>query len=222
MDFEKALQQFERILHAEAERVERIKHEGDFVDYKARDAVVIGICGGDGIGPMITAEARRVLETLLADDIQNGKIELRTIDGLTIENRGAQEKAIPEDVLEALKQCDVILKGPTTTPQKGNPWPNIESANVAMRKALDLFANIRPVRVPEEATVESTFTLNVNEASQSSAVMQVGGAGPAGNTAQAIFEVCDHATVTVRSSEAINLTATSTQPLVTLSLVKLE
>lgn len=78
------------------------------------------------------------------------------------------------------------------------------------------------VRVPEEATVESTFTLNVNEASQSSAVMQVGGAGPAGNTAQAIFEVCDHATVTVRSSEAINLTATSTQPLVTLSLVKLE
>ncbi|MBQ3069932.1 MAG: isocitrate/isopropylmalate dehydrogenase family protein, partial [Clostridia bacterium] len=149
VDFEKALQQFERILHAEAERVERIKHEGDFVDYKARDTIVIGICGGDGIGPMITASARRVLETLLADDIQNGKIELRIIDGLTIENRVAQEKAIPEDVLEALKQCDVILKGPTTTPQKGDPWPNIESANVAMRKELDLFANVRPVKIPE-------------------------------------------------------------------------
>lgn len=149
MDVEKALQQFEHILHAEAERVERIKREGDFVDYKALDKIVIGICGGDGIGPMITASARRVLETLLADDIQNGKIELRTIDGLTIENRVAQEQAIPDDVFEALKQCDVILKGPTTTPQKGDPWPNIESANVAMRKELDLFANVRPVKIPE-------------------------------------------------------------------------
>ncbi len=149
MDFGKALQQFERILHAEAERVERIKREGDFVDFTTLDKIVIGICGGDGIGPMITASARRVLETLLADDIQNGKIELRIIDGLTIENRVAQEKAIPEDVLEALKQCDVILKGPTTTPQKGDPWPNIESANVAMRKELNLFANVRPVTIPE-------------------------------------------------------------------------
>ncbi len=149
MDFDKALQQFERILHAQAERVERIKHEGDFVDFTTLDNIVIGICGGDGIGPMITAEARRVLETLLADDIQNGKIKLRTIDGLTIENRVAQEKAIPDDVLEALKQCDVILKGPTTTPQKGDPWPNIESGNVAMRKELDLFANVRPVTMPK-------------------------------------------------------------------------
>jgi len=149
VDFGKALQQFESILHAETERVERIKLEGNFVDFTTLDNIVIGICGGDGIGPIITAEARRVLETLLADDIQNGKIELRTIDGLTIENRVAQEKAIPDDVLEALKQCDVILKGPTTTPQKGDPWPNIESANVAMRKELDLFANVRPVTIPE-------------------------------------------------------------------------
>jgi isocitrate dehydrogenase (NAD+) len=44
----------------------------------------------------------------------------------------------------------VILKGPTTTPRKGDPWPNIESANVAMRRALDLFANVRPVTVPRD------------------------------------------------------------------------
>ena len=35
-------------------------------------------------------------------------------------------------------------RGPTTTPRKGDPWPNVESANVAMRKGLDLFANVRP------------------------------------------------------------------------------
>jgi isocitrate dehydrogenase (NAD+) len=50
-------------------------------------------------------------------------------------------------VLEQIKQCHVILKGPTTTPRRGDPWPNVESANVAMRRVLDLFANVRPVRV---------------------------------------------------------------------------
>ena len=65
-------------------------------------------------------------------------------------------KAIPDDVLAQLKECDVILKGPTTTPKAGDPWPNIESANVAMRKELDLFANVRPVKVPEEG-IDWTF-----------------------------------------------------------------
>ncbi|KKM98009.1 hypothetical protein LCGC14_1162400, partial [marine sediment metagenome] len=37
----------------------------------------------------------------------------------------------------------------TTTPRKGDKWPNIESANVTMRRELDLFANVRPVKVPE-------------------------------------------------------------------------
>ena len=50
--------------------------------------------------------------------------------------------AIRDTVMEELKKCHVILKGPTTTPRKGDPWPNVESANVAMRKALDLFANV--------------------------------------------------------------------------------
>ena len=55
-------------------------------------------------------------------------------------------KAIPDDVLAELKKCHVILKGPTTTPHGGT----LESANVAMRRELDLYANIRPVSVPEE------------------------------------------------------------------------
>jgi len=59
-------------------------------------------------------------------------------------------KAIPDDVLVELKKCHVLLKGPTTTPRKGDKWPNIESANVTMRRELDLFANVRPVKVPEK------------------------------------------------------------------------
>ena len=78
------------------------------------------------------------------------------------------------------------------------------------------------VRVPEGAELDSTITLNVNDASQSSAIAQVGGTAPGGATAQAIFDVSDRATVTLRSSEAINITDTSAQPLFTLSLVKLD
>ncbi len=154
--FDAALKHFEAILEQQAARVERLKNEGDFVDYAKLDHIVSGVVGGDGIGPMITGEAERVLSTLLADEIAAGKIEIREIEGLTIENRVAHNQAIPDDVLEELKKCDVILKGPTTTPQKGDPWPNIESANVAMRKALDLFANVRPVKVPEQG-IDWTF-----------------------------------------------------------------
>ena len=154
--FDEQLKHFEKLLEQQAARVERLKNEGDFVDYKGLDKLIIGVVGGDGIGPMITSQAQRVLEFLLADEIAAGKIEMRTIEGLTIENRVAVMKAIPDDVLAEIKKCHVILKGPTTTPQKGDPWPNIESANVAMRKALDLFANVRPVKV-EEQGIDWTF-----------------------------------------------------------------
>ena len=108
---------------------------------------VIGVVGGDGIGPIITAQAQRVLEAVLSDEIKAGTIELRTIEGLTIENRLAVGKAVPDDVLAEIKACDVLLKGPTTTPSGGE---QLESANVALRRELDLYANVRPVCVPEE------------------------------------------------------------------------
>lgn len=143
------LEKFESIVKQQLARVEKMKQDKDFVDYKALDKIIIGIVGGDGIGPAITAQAQRVLEHLLADELKSGKVEFKTINGCTIENRAAAGKAIPDDVLAELKKCHVILKGPTTTPRKGDKWSNVESANVAMRKELDLFANVRPVKVPE-------------------------------------------------------------------------
>ena len=145
-----ACEKFRAILEKQLVRVENMKAQGDFTDYASLKTIKIGICGGDGIGPTISAEAERVLKFILSKEEAEGRVEFITIDGLTIENRIANLKAIPDDVMEKLKACDVILKGPTTTPQKGDGMPNIESANVAMRKALDLFANIRPVKVPEE------------------------------------------------------------------------
>ena len=144
-----AQEKFGDLLRRQLNRVEVLKGEGDWTDYSKLDKLIIGVCGGDGIGPYICASAQRVMEFLLADKIKAGKVEIRQIDGLTIERRVEVMKAIPDDTLAELKQCHVILKGPTTTPKKGDPWPNIESANVAMRKELDLFANVRPVSVPE-------------------------------------------------------------------------
>ena len=115
-------------------------------DFSAKETVTIGIIDGDGIGPIITAQARRVLEKLLTGEIQKGSVAIREIRGLTLENRMAQGKAIPEDVLAEIKTCDVLLKGPTTTPKGGT----LESANVAMRRELDLYANCRPVSIPEK------------------------------------------------------------------------
>ena len=161
---EEAKEKFGLLLEKQLERNEKIKAEKDFIDYSKLDTIIIGIVGGDGIGPAITEESARILKYLLEDKVKAGKIEFRNIDGLTIENRAKVMKAIPDDVLAQLKECHVILKGPTTTPRAGDEWPNIESANVAMRKELDLFANIRPVKVPEQG-IDWTFFRENSEGS---------------------------------------------------------
>ena len=159
----KAQVQFAVMLEEQLARIERIKKQSVVTDYTKLDKVVIGILGGDGIGPFIAEEAERVLDTLLADAVAAGKVEFRVLEGLTIENRAAHLKAIPDDVLAAIKECHVTLKGPTTTPEKGDEWPNIESCNVGMRKELDLYANIRPVRIPKEGIDWTFFRENTED-----------------------------------------------------------
>ncbi|MCQ2425967.1 MAG: isocitrate/isopropylmalate family dehydrogenase [Lachnospiraceae bacterium] len=149
---ETAVEQFRQLLTEQVARARRMEGEKTVTDFASLDRIVIGLIGGDGIGPIITKEAEKVLRCLLADDIEAGKVVLRTIDGLTIENRMAQGKAIPDDVLAAIKSCDVLLKGPTTTLKGGT----LESANVTMRRELDLYANVRPVSLPEQG-IDWTF-----------------------------------------------------------------
>ena len=143
-DIEKAVAHYKALLESQVERAEKMNQASA---PEKKEKTVIGVVGGDGIGPIITLQAQRALEALLQDEIAAGKIELRAIDGLTIENRLAVNKAVPDDVLAAIKECDVLLKGPTTTPSGGE---QLESANVALRRELDLYANVRPVSVPEE------------------------------------------------------------------------
>lgn len=141
-----AAEQFEKLLREQLVRQEAMEHGAVARDFAGAEHIVIGVVGGDGIGPIIVREARRVLEKLLSEELASGRVELREIEGLTLENRLACGKAVPEDVLAAIKGCDVLLKGPTTTPKGGT----LESANVTLRRELDLYANVRPVTVPEE------------------------------------------------------------------------
>jgi len=147
---ESAKNKFGSILEEQLQRVEIMKKGAQKVDYAKLKPIIIGLCWGDGIGEIISKHAQHVLKHVLKVQVEAGKIVIKDIAGLTIENRAKHKKAIPDDVLEELKACHVILKGPTTTPQAGDEWPNIESANVAMRRYLDLFANVRPVKIPQE------------------------------------------------------------------------
>jgi isocitrate dehydrogenase (NAD+) len=147
---ERAKEHFGKIIEAQMLRMEKIKSMPDWIEYAKLKPIKIGIIGGDGIGPFIAKDASRVLHFMLKDEVKSGRVVINDIQGLTIENRAACGKPIPDDVLAEIKKYHVTLKGPTTTPRKGDPWPNIESCNVAMRKELDLFANVRPVRVPAQ------------------------------------------------------------------------
>ena len=133
---------FRKLLESQLLRCERMEKESGRCDFSKKEKIIIGVIGGDGIGPIIVDVAKKVTEKLLCE----GKVEIRVIEGLTIENRMAKNQSVPEDVLNDIKNCDVLLKGPTTTPKGGN----MESANVTLRRELDLYANVRPVCIPEK------------------------------------------------------------------------
>lgn len=147
-----AVEHYEVLLRKQLARVEDMEKGAQAADLSKKEKIVIGIIGGDGIGPIIVEQAKRVLDILLKDEIATGRVEIREIGGLTIENRLALGQSVPEETLAEIKKCDVLLKGPTTTPKGGT----MESANVTLRRELDLYANVRPVSVPEKG-IDWTF-----------------------------------------------------------------
>ncbi|HJC65639.1 MAG: isocitrate/isopropylmalate dehydrogenase family protein [Lachnospiraceae bacterium] len=162
MEFlEDAKRQFGELILSELERIRRMKAGGEPKDFSRLDKIVVGVMPGDGIGPIIMKQALRVLETLMKPEIESGKIEIRHIEGMTIENRAALLQSLPECVLEQVKQCDVLLKGPMVTPRAGDPWPNLISANSMLRRSLDLYAAVRPIKIPEKGIDWTFFRENI-------------------------------------------------------------
>jgi isocitrate dehydrogenase (NAD+) len=91
---------------------------------------------GDGTGPELTEATRRVLEATGVDF----DWDVREAGADVMERYGGNP--LPDEVLEAIRQTGVALKGPITTPVGGG----FRSVNVALRKSLDLYAQVRPCK----------------------------------------------------------------------------
>ena len=158
---ETAQEIFGNLIKEELQRIESMKNEHEVMDFSKLDKIIIGILPGDGIGPIIMRQALRVIQKLLKPELENGHVEIRMIEGMTIENRAAKQQSLPDDVFEKIKNCNVLLKGPMVTPRAGDPWPNLVSANSLLRRGLELFAAVRPIRIPEKQIDWTFFRENI-------------------------------------------------------------
>src|SRR5438874_429812 len=90
---------------------------------------------GDGIGPEVSAAVLRIVEAAGVDI----DWEQYIVGGHALDLAGS---SLPEEVIESVRRNKIALKGPVATPVGGG----FESVNVRLRKILDLYANLRPVR----------------------------------------------------------------------------
>lgn len=154
-------ERFGELIQSEFERIERMKEGTEVKDYTKLEKIIVGILPGDGIGPIIMEQAVRVLKELVKEEISAGKIELREIEGMTIESRVAKLESLPADVFEEVKKCDVLLKGPMVTPRTGEGLPNLVSANSLLRRGLELFAAVRPIKIADKGIDWTFFRENI-------------------------------------------------------------
>ncbi len=145
-----AQEKFGQLIEGEFERIEKMKAGAEVTDFSKLDKIVVGILPGDGVGPILMKQALRVVRTLLAPEIESGHVELRQIDGMTIEDRVTKNESLPADVLPKIKECNVLVKGPMVTPKAGEGLPNLVSANSLLRRELELFAAVRPIKIPDK------------------------------------------------------------------------
>lgn len=155
-DIRTAQEKFGELIRSEYKRIEAMKQDNEVTDFSKKDKIIVGIMPGDGIGPIVMEQALRVVNELLKDEIASGKVVLHHIEGMTIENRVAKMESLPPEVFEECKKCDVLVKGPFTTPRAGDGLPNLVSANSLLRRGLQLFAAVRPVRIPDK-NIDWTF-----------------------------------------------------------------
>ena len=151
-----AQEAFGKLIQEESGRIERMKQGAEITDFSKKEKIIVGILPGDGVGPILMEQALRVLDALVGPEIAQGKIEVRQIEGMTIENRVAKLESLPAEVLEEVKKCDVLLKGPMVTPRAGDGLPNLVSANSLLRRELELFAAVRPIKIKEK-NIDWTF-----------------------------------------------------------------
>lgn len=152
---EQHTKRFGELIRKEQQRLASV-NEKKALPKSADEGTVIAVLPGDGIGPIIMEQAIRVLSELLKEELASNEIRFSFIEGLTLENRLATGESVPEAIMAEIKSCPIILKGPMTTPKASDAGINLTSANAILRRELDLFANIRPVKMPHKG-IDWTF-----------------------------------------------------------------
>ena len=156
-----ALEAFAERINSELDRIETMKADSEIKDFSKLEKITVGVMPGDGTGPILMEQALRVANELLQEEIASGKVTFREIEGMTIENRVAKMQSLPDEVLAACKECDVLIKGPFITPRAGDGLPNLVSANSLLRRELQLFAAVRPIRIPDKGVDWTFFRENI-------------------------------------------------------------
>lgn len=151
-----AQEKFGALIENESARIEKMKQGSMPTDFSKKEKIIIGVLPGDGVGPILMEQAMRVLGELVGKEIAEKKIEIRTIEGMDIATRVAKLESLPEDVKPKIKECDVLIKGPMVTPRAGDGLPNLVSANSLLRRELELFAAVRPIKIPDK-NIDWTF-----------------------------------------------------------------
>ena len=113
----------------------------------------IGVISGDGIGPEIVREARKVLDRVAERYGHSFVYKELLLGGASIDVHGVP---LTEETIEQAKACDAVLMGSIGGDAKTSPWYQLEPSRrpeaglLGIRKALNLFANLRPAYLYEE------------------------------------------------------------------------
>ncbi len=114
----------------------------------------IAVLGGDGIGPDVTAQARRVLDAVADAYGHSFTFREGLVGGIAIDSVGT---ALPDETLALCREADAVLFGAVGGPKWDDPTAPVrpEQGLLALRKGLGLFANLRPVKL-EPALIEAS------------------------------------------------------------------
>jgi len=122
----------------------------------------IAVLAGDGIGTEVTAQARRVLETIAAEFRHTFSFEDALIGGIAIDETG---NPLPDETVALCQASDAVLLGAVGGPKWDDPTAAVrpEQGLLGIRKALGLYANLRPVTLYPELIDASTIKREVLE-----------------------------------------------------------
>src|SRR6188768_3246899 len=118
----------------------------------------IVVLPGDGVGPEVVAEARKVLEAVASKHSHDFSFENQLIGGIAIDETG---DPLPPATLAACRGADAVLLGAVGGPKWDDPNAKTrpEKGLLAIRKGLGLFANLRPVKSYPELVDSSPLKL---------------------------------------------------------------